>query len=767
MAYPTSTFHRSDSQAGFYNQTQQQGSSASTGQQGQQHQSSRPRFETRSSSSSLVAQRQRSEFYGHDLDDDWQDQQLDNAKTTVRLIKENIRNICASSVIDIEQAIALFEQIKKAQKQSDLSCVRASEPALIESLSDPLCQLIKKLDSDLKSPENLVSSFNAEDIHALFNGLSAIVGESVGELLLSVPHFKKLKQSLSHITEILMEHAIDRGFLQKQWDSSSLFNVLNWLSRGLKKKILSPQNPILRKAFTQALMIMKDWTSSTGEAATTSIAALDTRQLGKCMVQVSTALNYGLVTEEAPDHLLRDVVLGLCGGKALDQCRLWKKFSNSSQNTRVLTSVMLAGVEITNISNAVKDCLKYGILRLEDEAVQSIINKLCRQINLIPEPNLLERQGQRLGNCGNFLRQIFECEYAAAKFVFQSRDEYDKACKRVLDQILKISPVISLSAQPIANLFSFVKAMDRTRRQPTEILRAAASVLVGQLWMVREKMSDPGTIAATLSGLHHLALRWLIKPGPAVDQMIIMINAIDLKDLAAWPEKSRLALMNAAVYCWQDLAARKVPLPRHCVLEIMNELLALPEKITEKYAYLMAAAVLIEQDGGWLKNHQGVLRRLLPAKVDAPFSEDDVIRELVQLRAGEPVVEKVPEPETTINTTTTTTTTTTITTMLTTTEATTTTAAAMAKQAGAVKASPQRVPVGMTRVIEPANKSTETSNTDPATKKNPAPLVSKLTVESAKEYRVPKRKAKVNPDQITVLPSTVPVLKVRDTSSSI
>jgi ankyrin repeat protein len=75
--------------------------------------------------------------------------------------------------------------------------------------------------------------------------------------------------------------------------------------------------------------------------------------------------------------------------------------------------------------------------------------------------------------------------------------------------------------------------------------------------------------------------------------------------------------------------------------------------------------------------------------------------------------------------------------------------------------------VGVTRVIEPANKSTETSNTDPATKKNPAPLVSKLTVESPKEYRVPKRKAKVNPDQITVLPSTVPVLKVRDTSSSI
>ena len=69
MANPTPTFQRSDSQSGFYTQTQQQRSSTSSGQQGQQNQSSRPRFESRSSSGSTANQSRLSEFYGDAADD--------------------------------------------------------------------------------------------------------------------------------------------------------------------------------------------------------------------------------------------------------------------------------------------------------------------------------------------------------------------------------------------------------------------------------------------------------------------------------------------------------------------------------------------------------------------------------------------------------------------------------------------------------------------------------------------------------------------------
>jgi ankyrin repeat protein len=755
MAYPTPTFHRSDSQAGFYTQTQQQGSSTSSGQQGQP---SPPRFESRSSSSSTSNQSRLSEFYGDDFDDDWEDQELENAKATVRQIRVQIRSICDNREFNIDGLITLFEQIKKSQTQRELSRVRANDPDLLKGLSDPLYQLIKKLDDDLQSDEKLVASFSAEDIHSLFNGLSAIVGESVSESLLLKPHFNKLRDSLRQITETLLEHAIDQDFLQKHWDSSSLINALNWISRGLKKDILSNQSPILSQAFTQALMIMKDWASSAGGTAATLLATLDTRQLGKCMVQVNTARKYGLVTEYAPDHLLRDVVLGLCGGNALTQCTLWRQGSDSSQRNRVLTSVLPEGTEITNISNTVKDCLKDGILRLEDRQVQSIIQALCGHMNVIPEAKLLERQGQRLGNCSNFLREIFECEHEAAQPVLQDRVAYEKACKRILNQMPRVSPVVLLSTQSIANLFSFVKAMDRTRRQPTEVLRGAASILVSQLQTMREEMKDADSVAATLGGLQHFALRGLTPPGPAVDQMISLINGVVLNDLAKWEPKSRSALMQAAVHCWQNLADRRTPLPQHHLLEVMQRLLALSRPVTERYHYLMAAAVLIKQDRGWLENHQSVLIELLPAKADAPISEDDVQRAVTQLKASEPVIETLPEPQPLGGSEE----------KFSGAQKAVATAAPTTTEAGAGKTLPPRVPVGMTRMIEPVKKTTTTTTTTNTTTTTTTTTttstkpVSALINTPVESWRSPNRVAKVKQREMPVLTSTEPMLVVRD-----
>ena len=181
MANPTSTFQRSDSQSGLYTRTQQQGSSTSSGQQGQP---SPPRFESRSSSSSTANQSRLSEFYGDDLEYDWEHQAIDHAKATVKAIRAQICSITESPDVDIDGVIGIFEQIKKSQTQIDLGCVRKYEPALLKGLSDPLCQLIKKLNIDLQSDGKLVTSFNAEDIHALFIGFSAIVGESVSDSLL-------------------------------------------------------------------------------------------------------------------------------------------------------------------------------------------------------------------------------------------------------------------------------------------------------------------------------------------------------------------------------------------------------------------------------------------------------------------------------------------------------------------------------------------------------------------------------------------------------
>ena len=445
MANPTSTFQRSDSQSGFYTQTQQQRSSTSSGQQGQQNQSSRPRFESRSSSSSTANQSRLSEFYGDAADDNSLSDEIYNSRESISRIKQKIQSIRNNNDFDIEGLIDLFDQIKVAQKQGDLACIRQYEPALLAGLSDPLSQLLEKIDGQLAADSAFVASFNAEDIHTVFNGFSVIIGESVSDSLLSKPHFNKVRDSLRHITECLIEHAIEEGFLQKHWDSSSLLNVLNWLSRGLKQGLLSAKNSSIKASFTQALMLMKDWSPSAEEktTATTLAAPLDTRQLGKCMVQIGTALKFDLVTENAPDNLVRDVVIGLCGGNALAQCTQWRQGTDGNQRARVLTPVLPGGVEIANISNTIKDCLQAGVLKLDDGQIQSIIHQLCRHMNVVSESNLLERRGQLLANCCNFLREIFEVEHAAEKPVLQNRVEYDKPAS-VCSSRLRRSPQLCL-----------------------------------------------------------------------------------------------------------------------------------------------------------------------------------------------------------------------------------------------------------------------------------------------------------------------------------
>ena len=350
MAYSQPTYHRSDSQSGFYTATQQQGSAAHTGHQnhqaGQGHQSkpSRPRLESKFSSVVTNSQRELPEFYGTEVDGDFWDEAFDHSKKSVELLRQSINRINHND-LDVDSLITLFDDIKKYQKQGNPSCIREEMPELFAGLSKSVSVLLKKINNDIQSDKPVINSLNAEDIHTVFNGLSAIVGEFAGESLLSKSDFKKTKNHLRNITEHLMEQATEKRFIQTQWDSASLINLLNWLSRGLKQGILSAHSATLKTSFTQALILMKDWAPVAGETvgATTLKAPLDTRQLGKCMVQVATALKFDLVTEDAPDNLLRDVVLGLCGGKALAQCTLWQQKPGGGSGAFVLAPVQPDG----------------------------------------------------------------------------------------------------------------------------------------------------------------------------------------------------------------------------------------------------------------------------------------------------------------------------------------------------------------------------------------------------------------------------------------
>ncbi len=123
MSYPTSNFQRSDSQSGLYARTRQQQSSPSQGQprqqnqQNPQHPSSRPRFESRSSSDLTITPSALSGFYADDHEYDWEGQALESTKESIVQIRAKIRSIGESQDVDIDGTIALFEQIKKARRR--------------------------------------------------------------------------------------------------------------------------------------------------------------------------------------------------------------------------------------------------------------------------------------------------------------------------------------------------------------------------------------------------------------------------------------------------------------------------------------------------------------------------------------------------------------------------------------------------------------------------------------------------------------------------
>ena len=643
MALPRPTFHRSDSQARFHEE-QSPGGEPSANRQ--QNNSALPQMRS--------VETPRKDRQSTQWKDDWvEDDALDIAKAEVRSIIERAAALNANDEIHVDRLIDLCNQIKQAQKHGYLDCVRQDAPNAMVTLGKRLAVLLNRLSADITSEKFVLSSLNSDDLHILFNGLSVITGESAAQSLLSKADYSnnQTRQSLGKIIEALLVHARDESMAQKHWDSSKLINVLNCLSRGLKQGIVSRDSDVTKGFFLSALKVMKTWAPVAGEraGATTLTAPLDTRQLGKCMVQIATAMKFSFIDSVEHRGSLCDLVLGLCGGSALDKCTVWKPADDIGQGFRlVLATVRPDGTEITNISNTIKDCLQAGVLLLDDDRVQTIIEKLCLQMEKIPRHSLLGRNGHQLSNCCNFLRQVFEAGQAAPSHPLKNKNGYEKLCTSLLDLIPQQMSQLSLtkpSEQTITNLISFVKAMDRSHVYAASALRQAASSLVAVLPGVIPAMHSVESYSATLGGLQHFAMRGLIPQHTALALMLSLLEQLKLKALAGWSAKSRAVLMRAAVYCWQAQAdTPSAPLPPQRLTETMQALLELPGQIDDHFPYLNAVQLLAQRDAEWLPRHQQLVRALIAADEEKTISLVDVQRALKDSQAAEAVIEVLQSP---------------------------------------------------------------------------------------------------------------------------
>ncbi len=746
MATPAFSLRHRDSKTHVTAKAQPNADNSLNRQQGSQNY---PRIQSRDQPSS------QSHWRSADLSEDTQDsvahrERLEVAESSVRSVRDRLSSICEDKELDIDRMIQLFADIKQAEKRGDIHYLRVHSPKVLNTLSSSLFNFLRRFSADIESDKFSIASLNANDIHLLFNGLSVITGESLSNSLLSASDFHKSRPLLGSVTESMLSHASKEKMFEKSWDSSQLINGLNWLSRGLKQGIFSASSHILRQTYEKALQIMHTWTAGDDEHArpSTLVAPLDTRQLGKCMVQISTVMKYSLIDIEEQKTLLSDLVLGLTNGAALNEFKLWKKDVNNHQRT--LTVAPVEGAVVTNISNAIKDCLGAGVLQPEDQRVQTLVSQLCRYMQFITDKDLAERNGQRLGNCCNFLRIVFEIEQRSGTSLVKDRNTYEQICSRMLGQIsLRVKEFSrgNKVEQSIANLFSFVKAMDRTRSHSGILLNDAVKSLTSALLGMLSDMTSKDSVSATLGALHHFHMRHLGHAQTVYDLMISLLGKPEPKNLSSWSPQAQSMLMRTIVYCLNEPEAlREFPDVRDSLSDLMQTLFDIGSYKDDLLPYLKAALIFITMDEEWIMGNQELLGSMLPKMHGKMISVDDLRKAVEQLQLGETPVVALPEPERRLEPV--------------------TIPVKKLMPANQNKSTTERLPVGMTRLVQPASVTT-TSTGALTTAVTTTKKSEQLNNLPAVEWQQPVRVAKASRKDIRILPSTEPELVARSNGTAV
>jgi len=196
MATPTSTFLHFDFQPGSNAHSDPNADArGARQQQGQQHPRMRSQRESTAHSRWQPAELRDDTEYAEAISE-----RLGIAANAVRSVQDRLSSISAAQALDIDALIKLFTDIKSVQKSGDIDFLREQSPEILDTLSNRLLSFLKQLSADIETDKFPLTSLNADDIHQLFNGLSAITGESFTDSLLSKSDFNKSRALLRKVT---------------------------------------------------------------------------------------------------------------------------------------------------------------------------------------------------------------------------------------------------------------------------------------------------------------------------------------------------------------------------------------------------------------------------------------------------------------------------------------------------------------------------------------------------------------------------------------
>lgn len=585
------------------------------------------------------------------------DQEYEHAQRRLTTLKYAVNELNHAGQFDLEKAQELFNKIKSAEAALKLLAREGSDEdvdmllqfangmavclnnfARFLSIGKPLVSRLQYEGTTIPANSQL-ATLEAYDVHELCNGLSTLFEDSLRSTLFSKDQLKHLTKPLRDINQALIVQAMLKGLPTDLPSNACLLDILNLQSRLLKAKLLPEDSKAIRALFARSLAIIEQWPAESG-VPVTEAGKVVSRQLAKTLVQLNTIKSFNLIKlDKSPAgktnrERLGQCVLALCTKLALEEFTLKR---NPEKPADEPLRVQPRGVEVSNISNTIKDFIEAGYLSLNSAESYALVERIAGLIIQIPQADMQQRTGQTLSNCGNFLRTVLESAMRpqSSKTILQSA-AYQAACNFLLTRIA--SDIFwstmswgSKADQTLANSASFLKAMVKAGKADVTLLQSATSVLIRQIQHYgAENITEAQSVSGLLSALISIAYLAPRAPVPALIEQLL--DTVAKQVHGKWPSKSRAVALRAAL-TWLAEGRNLQANPA------IDALLKAGVFHDDALPYLQAIRLRVKDNADRLKEFQLMLHQLLADWINQSddITLDDIEQAIKRLESKEPV----------------------------------------------------------------------------------------------------------------------------------
>lgn len=584
------------------------------------------------------------------------DQQCEQAQCRLSSLKYAVNELNHASHFDLAKAHDLFTTIKAGEADLKLLAKKGRKEDFrnLDQFSSGMALCISNFARFLSSGKPLspglqyegthipansqLTTLEANDVRDMCNGLSTLFDDSLRSSLFSKRQIDRLANPLREVNQALVVQAILKGLPTDLPSNGCLLDILNWQSRGLKSKLLVEDSKAIRALFSRSLSIIEQWPAENG-VPVTDAGKVVSRQLAKTLVQFNSIKSFNLIkldkssAGKANRERLGQCVLALCSEQALEELTLKRKFETTDAKP---LRVPPKGVEVSNISNTVKDFLEAGYLSLNNAKSHALVEQIARLIIQIPQADMQQRGGQTLGNCSNFLRTVQECAMRpqSSTSILQST-AYQDASNFQLKRIATVEfwKGIIWEGKPdqtLANSASFLKAMVKWGKSDDKLLQFSTQLLIQQIQHYgAENITEAQSISGLLSALIAIAYLAPLAPVPALIEQLLETVA-QYAD-GKWPAKSRAVALRAALAQQADGGSPQA-------LPAIDALLKAGAVHDDALPYLQAMFLRARDDTNRLNEFQPMLRQLLAewANHPAAISVEEIEQAIKRLATREP-----------------------------------------------------------------------------------------------------------------------------------